>query len=413
MLPDLNSALTHYITDPKNPLYNFTLGRIYEGMGHTAAAASFYIRTTEFGYDDLLSYEALLRLALCFERQGSRVYTVKGILLRAIALIPTRPEAYFLVGRMYEMCKDWQECYAMCTIGINLVEEEPKEKLLTNVEYPGKSGFIFEKAVSAWWIGLYDESIFTFRQLEKDSTVSEVHKIAARNNIINLGNPWREPITYSESLYEYLRVKFPGSNYIERNYSQCYQDMFVLTMLNGKREGKFLEIGCADPYYGNNTALLEKSFGWTGISIDIIQESIDKFAAERVAKTICADATKVDYKNILKDKVYDYLQLDCDPAIVTYKTLLQIPFETHKFAVITFEHDYQTNEYSFVREKSRKYLESHGYELVVANIAPDSYNAFEDWWVHPDLVDRKIIDKMKDISDKPKRPDEYMLKREL
>jgi len=408
MLPDLNTALTNYISDSKNPEYNFMLGQVYENIGHTAAAASFYIRTTEFGYDNLLTYEALLRLALCFDRQGSRIFTVKGILLRAIALYPTRPEGYFLLSRIYEKCKDWQECYAIASIAEQLIEE-PTKLLQTNVEYPGKYGLMFEKGVAAWWIGLYDESIFIFKELEKRSDIQDIHKIISRNNIINLaGNLWKNPIIYYDYLYEHLRVKFVGAVNIERNYSQCYQDMFVLTMLNGKREGKFLEIGCAGPYFGNNTALLEKSFGWTGISIDIDQNAINEFVIERISKTICSDATKVDYINILKGD-YDYLQIDCDPAFISYNTLLKIPFENHKFAVITFEHDHYADENSGIRVKSRKYLESHGYELVVANIAPDIYNAYEDWWVYPDLVSYDIKEKMKDVSDKPKRPDIYFL----
>ena len=38
---NLINALTNYIMDPKNPLFNFTLGKIYEDEGHTASAASF------------------------------------------------------------------------------------------------------------------------------------------------------------------------------------------------------------------------------------------------------------------------------------------------------------------------------------------------------------------------------------
>ena len=43
-----------------------------------------------------------------------------------------------------------------------------------------------------------------------------------------------------------LKYKFPGLNVIKENYSQTYQDMFVLTMLNGKQHGKFLEIGAQE-----------------------------------------------------------------------------------------------------------------------------------------------------------------------
>ena len=404
----LDKLLVNYIMDTKNSLYNFALGCCYESLGQTASAASFYIRTTEFGVDNLLIYEALLRLSLCLQRQGSRVFTVKGVLLRAISLIPTRPEAYFLLSRMYEINKDWQEAYTMATLGENLIECDDK-KLRTNVEYPGKYGFAFEKAVSAWWIGLYDESIYLFRQLDKNPNMTDVHTKAVKNNLSNLSNNWKAPILYDSSLYEHLRVKFKNVINIEKNYSQCYQDMFVLTMLNGKTNGLFLEIGCGDAFYGNNTALLEKDFGWIGISIDISEITINKFSQLRTSKTICADATKIEYRDVLEKRDYDYLQIDCDPAITSFNTLLKIPFDTHKFAVITFEHDFYSDEDSGVREKSRKYLESHGYKLVVNNISPDKFNSYEDWWVHPDLVNVEIIKKMECISDNPKKADDYML----
>jgi hypothetical protein len=150
-------------------------------------------------------------------------------------------------------------------------------------------------------------------------------------------------------------------------------------------------------------------FGWEGISIDIDKEKTDKFSTVRKSRTICSDATKIDYETLLDSEVYDYLQIDCEPSLTSYETLLRIPFETHKFAVITFEHDFYTDEDSGVREKSRQYLESHGYECVVNNIAPDKFNSFEDWWVHPGLVDGNIINRMRCLSDSPKKCDEYML----
>ena len=411
MLPTLQNALLNYVSEPRNPLYNFTLGHVYENEGHTAGAASFYIRTCEFGYDKLLTYEALLRLAGCFERQGSRMFTLKGILLRAVALMPDRPEAYYSLARVYELYKDWQECYAICTLGLKT--PEPTEKLRTDVGYQGKKGLEFEKAVSSWYIGLYDQALAMFRELEKDPTVPAGFRTVSGNNIRNLGTQWKNPIFYDSTKYENLKLKFEGAKFVDRNYSQCYQDLFVLTMLNGKREGRYVEVGCADPYFGNNTALLEKRFGWTGISIDIDQNFINAFKEHRTGQAICMDATKIDYSHILKYDVYDYLQLDCDPPLITYEVLKKIPFETHKFAVITFEHDHYADEHSEIRAKSRKYLESFGYELIVRNIGPDRYSPYEDWWVHPDLVDPDIIQKMKDLSEKTKHPEDYMLKTKL
>ncbi len=400
------SELLNYISDPKNDEYNFALGLWYEDQGHTAAAAGFYIRTAEFSFDDLLIYEALLRLANCFTRQGSRTYMCKGILLRAISLMPQRPEAYFLLSRLYENNKDWQEAYSFAIIGQKLGDSHPK--LRTNVDYPGKYALVFEQAVAAWWVGLFDESVHLFKELKKDATMLPVHITAVNNNLRNLGGQvWGEPLVYYGSMYERLKHKFSGSKTIEKNYSQAYQDMFVLTMLNGKRDGVFFEIGCGNPTYGNNTKLLEE-WGWKGTSIDMDVNTTAAFAKERRSYVITADATKLDYDSLI-DKDYDYLQIDIDPALNSLEVLLRIPFEKHRFAVITFEHDDYCS--PGIKERSRQYLRSHGYVMVIGDVAPDRYNSFEDWWVHPELVEPMIINKLRDISGNAKKADAIMLVR--
>ena len=86
-----------------------------------------------------------------------------------------------------------------------------------------------------------------------------------------------------------------------------------------------------------------------------------------------------------------------------------MPFDTHKFAVITYEHDYYCDETKSFQEKSRKYLESYGYIRVVNNISPDDNRPYEDWWVHPDLVEHKIISEMMNISDETKKAETMFL----
>jgi tetratricopeptide (TPR) repeat protein len=398
------SELLNIISDPENPEYNFALGLWYEDQGHTSAAASFYVNTAEYSRDNLLAYEALLRLANCFTRQGSRNYLTKGILLRAISLIPDRPEAYFLLSRLYEVNKDWQESYTFSILGQKLNDDHPP--LRTNVDYPGRYALVFEQAVSGWWIGLFEESIHLFKQLKKNPTMLPIHIAAVQNNLRNLeGTLWVDPLTYYDSMYEHLRMKFPGSRSIEQNYSQCYQDMFVLTMLNGKRDGLFFEVGSGDPTFGSNTKLLEE-WGWKGTSIDIDPEVTAKFYKERKSFIITADATKLDYSKLV-DRDYDYLQIDIDPALNSLEVLLRMPFEKYRFAVITFEHDDYCS--PGIKERSRKYIKSHDYVLVVGDIAPDRYNSFEDWWVHPELVNSEIIHKMQCLKQETRRADLYML----
>lgn len=174
--------LHKYIQDPKNQENNFNLGLMYEQQGQTASAAGFYLRSIEFGYNTNLQYEASLRMALCLERQGDRIFTIKGILLRAIAMMPKQPEAYFLLARTYERNKNWQEAYTMAVIGSEFATDANTR---TDVEYPGPLGFKFERAVAAWWVGLWNESISLFEELEKQD-MPEIYKTAIQNNLNTL-----------------------------------------------------------------------------------------------------------------------------------------------------------------------------------------------------------------------------------
>jgi hypothetical protein len=128
---------------------------------------------------------------------------------------------------------------------------------------------------------------------------------------------------------------------------------------------------------------------------------------------IHGDALQIDYKKLLAENfegtVIDYLQLDIEPARHTYDCMLRIPFDEYKFAVITYEHDYYVDVTRSYRQKSRDFLKSKGYVLVVNDISPDGKSNFEDWWVHPDLVDKDILDKMTSIKDGIHDIREYML----
>ena len=402
----MTDQLQNYVANPRSAEANFALALSYENDGHFSAAAGFYIRAAVHTANTLLSYESLLRLGNCFTKLGGRTYRSKGIFLRAISLLPERPEAYFLLSHLYEVDKEWQEAYTFAVMGAGAAYKWSGEKLRTNVGYPGAYAFTFERAVAGWWIGLYDESLHLLRQLKKNQTMLPEHVSAVQENLNRLaGTVHHDPLTYHSSMYERLRVKFPGARDIKRNYSQMCQDMFVLTMLNGKRNGAFLEIGCGDPVDGSNTKLLEE-FGWKGISIDVVPDLSEKFSKQRTCSFIAADATQMDF-NALVQHDYDYLQIDIEPPLASLQTLLKIPLDKNRFAVITFEHDdYRSSE---IKERSRAYLRSHGYVMVVGDIAINQYESCEDWWVHPDLVDPKIVSRMLESREGTKKADDYML----
>jgi hypothetical protein len=204
---NLEKSLNEYIQEPKNQINNFRVGKQYEELEQLSAACSFYLRSAEFGEDKLLIYESLIRLFLCLVHQGERTYVSKGILLRAISFMPERPEAIFLLCRLYEQCKEWHESYAWARIGEQLTGityDDDKIKgleinnnigtygsfdhllLITDVEYVGNYVFVFERAIAAWWIGLQEESIKIFKMLDKYQDINILYKNAVKNNLQRL-----------------------------------------------------------------------------------------------------------------------------------------------------------------------------------------------------------------------------------
>ena len=199
-----------------------------------------------------------------------------------------------------------------------------------------------------------------------------------------------------------LLVPFKGSDKIKTNYSEVFQDIFVLQCLNGKKGGTYLEIGAAGPVSGNNTYLLEKEFGWTGLSIDYDwmdgnYTSItcdnqtftlsgfhtywtEQWYKDRDQPLLLTNAITCDWGNIINNSIIDYLQVDIDPPGGTYECLERLPFDTVDFKVVTYEHDaYAEPEW---RVKSRKFLESKGYVLIAGNISKEYGLPFEDWWIN-------------------------------
>lgn len=394
-----------YIQNTEDPQANFNLALFYWNQGHTASALSFFLRCADRTDDDKLAYECLIMLGHCFDRQGRRETHTLSMYRLAQNLMPKRPEAYYIIARWYERRSRFGECYNIAVQGLNFSDYKywPRNEL---IDYPGAYGLIFEKAVAAWWVNKEQESRLLFRQIAVDyhNQMDEAHKNAVYRNITMLSIGPKEFQYYDPSMYNSFRWKFDGLEKIQQNYSQCFQDMFVLSILKGKRNGTYLEIGSADPYFGNNTALLEFDFDWKGVGLELKESFISNYRSHRKNPVLNEDATLVDYEKILgelsSNGTIDYLQLDVEPPWVTYEVMTKLPFDKFKFAVITYEHDYYIDPTKSYRQKSRDFLESKGYVRVVSNISSDGHSAFEDWWVHPELIDPDILNQMQRKPDK-------------
>lgn len=399
----MQDELLKYVEDPSDPEANFELGLKYESSGHPSPATCFYLKAADNSPGDPVAYESLLRMYLCYSSLGGRDYTCATLLKNAIEMCPRRAEAYWLLSRFYEAKKEWVDSYLYASLGLEL--SVPGERMRSDVGYESEYMLLFQKAVASWWVGKPKETRRLFRRLKDEyvGVMNPAHVDMVQHNLSRLGSgPESESIVRYEKGRNKIRFGFPGSGSLERNHSQVCQDLFVLAVLGGKRDGTYLEIGSAHPFHNSNTALLEE-FGWRGVGVEFKEDLAAMHREFRKNPVLNADALKLDYGKILEglgSGVVDYLQLDIEPSKNTFEALLMVPMEDFKFRVITYEHDHYVDVTGSYREKSRRYLKAMGYTLVVNDVAPNEGSNFEDWWVRKDLVDFGVVDDIMKAADK-------------
>ena len=391
---------------PETSSTNYNLALFYYSHKQWASSLSFFLRVAEIEKDRDKIYESLLFVAKCLGNLGRRKTTELSLWNNAVRFAPNRPEAYLFLSQFYEAMGKFSEAQAFARIGLEFKENHsPINPLLG---YNHFYQFLFQDAVCDWNLGQGASSRKKFLELKNSLyPLNDLYKNLVQTNLTSLGSSADPFLPYDVSMADKLRYKFKGYKNIEKNFSQTFQDMFVLSMLDGKTKGTYLEIGAADPFHGSNTALLEQ-LGWKGTSLEILPHEVEKFKAHRKNEVILCDATKVDYKKLITSNYVDYLQVDCEPPSTTFEILKMLPFDSVDFGVITYEHDHYTDVKGVYRELSRKYLTERGYVLVVGNIAPDNISAYEDWYVHPKYIKEKTLRLMLDESDKVQKASDYM-----
>jgi hypothetical protein len=325
---------------------------------------------------------------------------VRSLFRQAISILPHRPEAYYFLATFEESKKCYSECYVLCSIALKLCRFNLED---LHLDYPGKYGLIFEKAVSGYWLGKSKECRDLFLLLKNEYEMNEFHTQKVGENLQHLGYYLPTEIKYNKNRYNSFKYKFNNLERIDKSEGQGLQDMFVLSILDGLENGTYLEVGAQQPQYQSNTYILEKYFNWKGVSIEILPDLCKMFEEQRHNKIVCEDATKTDFNKLLKENystnVIDYLQLDCEPSKTTFEILLSIPFDEYEFKVITYEHDDYADMTKTYKNKSRRYLQSLGYYLIVSNVSLSDVNSFEDWWIKPEHFSESVIEKFTSLKE--------------
>ena len=178
---ELEILLTEYSLDPENPQNSFNVGLWYEKEGHTAPALSYFLRSAERFEDENMIYESLIKCHHCYDKQGTRDGTAISLLQQALCIMPNRPEAYFLLARFHEKRHQWSDCYKYSSLGLS-ISDFSSEKTSTDIEYPGKCGLLFQKALSGWYWGKVEESKNIFVDISTDPDLpKDIYNIVVDN----------------------------------------------------------------------------------------------------------------------------------------------------------------------------------------------------------------------------------------
>lgn len=202
---------------------------------------------------------------------------------------------------------------------------------------------------------------------------------------------------------------------LSKSNSQIKQDLFVLSELNYKKNGFFVEFGACDGLIFSNSYLLEKEFGWKGIlaepakcwhnqlknnrncwiETDCVWGVSDSFLTFNETDT--AELSTIDNFGLYGDhalsrekgntysvktislndllekynapKEIDYLSIDTEGSEL--EILSNFDFSKYSFRVITCEHNYTP-----MREKIFELLINNGYLRVFEEVSK-----FDDWYV--------------------------------
>lgn len=210
----------------------------------------------------------------------------------------------------------------------------------------------------------------------------------------------------------------PAIAYEMPTNSQIEQERWVFAMCNGRRDGRFAEIGAFDGVLHSNSYVLESEHGWKGVCVEPnpslfarLTESRSAICLERAVyretgqilsfipsqeigtlaefagndrhadARACAAATHgliqvetISFAEIaamgdFAETGFDYVSLDTEGSEL--EILRTIDFARHRIALFTIEHNFVEPR----REQMRILLAEAGYDRL--NVG------FDDWYWHP------------------------------
>lgn len=434
-MKNIKQLLVDYINDHDNPEKNFDLAVYYHNIGQTATAVSYYLRTAERTSDPHFKYESLFHAAECFDAQGSfRKLTVKNLLKQAITVLPERPEAYWMLSKVYESEKygsdHWFDSYMAASLGVN-VADNPQEAFRKPSTYPGKFAVLFQKAHAAWHSDLCDESRDIFLDLYQNYKMDEIHTNAVKNNLDFLSTSYQNlhPIYNSESkknfLYESAQnQELNGFDWGLTAQNQWFKETVEKEVFEWKVYEKFHEVKagdivfdigssvgpfvhsirdkkakkiiCLEPHKElfqtlskntkdiDNVTLINKGIGIT----DGKEVQYGLFDADRIDTAEEENGQEIDtisWRTLLKENEIDYIdfmKIDCEGGEYDIFTEENFEWISNNVRYITGEWHLDNKEF---QDKFRKFRDTYLSKLKFKITSFDSVDitdtVWDDWFI--------------------------------
>lgn len=382
---------------------NLNLAEFLFNADQISSSITHYLKVAENAPDNEfeLKYHCLSMVSLGYEKLGRRWLSGMQFASFAKTEQPDRPESYA------QTCRVWMD--KLYNDGV--YSQYDWEKVFENSKIGLLWATVKDYPESKYYGGINELKTYYIKSLDRIGKVEEVKEYIKSENFDDFKPDYKDTIIdVCNSLeimspfndFERVRDKIGlDSDFISdnvlNNKSQVFQDIFAIITKESK-DGLYLELGSGTPVHHNNSWLLER-LGWKGTSIEHKPELVTDFSKNRRNKVILDNAISHDYRNTIArmcdeyrfDGKYliDYLSLDVDDAGI--EVLYRLPFESTVFGCITFEHDFYKNG-RYIKEESRKYLESLGYKIIGEDIKYNTKYSFEDWYIHPDLVnDERVL----------------------
>jgi len=222
-------------------------------------------------------------------------------------------------------------------------------------------------------------------------------------------------INYVEGVQERIR-NAPGRTGIlteKKLYSHFDEELIIRDFFQDRKDGFFVDVGCAWPIKSNNTYYLEKHLEWRGVGIDALSDYAPEWKEKRpnskflnflitessggsgtfykseslgISSTDRNHAAGKNFNASLKTEEIHVPMTSLNNLLdregIKKIDLLSIDIEGHELAALAgldlerFSPDLIVTEAFDIKDAVKKYLNEHGYQQIQRYVPFDEVNAY-------------------------------------